>query len=68
MENQDHHSWQELNIKIQATNIKDIEMPQLNDNETQLYTHLVKEIHLHKFSLYYSFSSFLLSLDKGIED
>ena len=26
-------------------------MPQLNDNETQLYTHLVKEIHLHKFSL-----------------
>lgn len=68
MENQDHHSWQELNIKIQATNIKDIEMPQLNDNETQLYTHLVKEIHLQKFSLYYSFSSFLLSLDKGIED
>ena len=68
MENQDHHSWQELNIKIQATNIKDIEMPQLNDNETQLYTHLVKEIHLYKFSLYYSFSSLLLSLDKGIED
>ena len=68
MENQDHHSWQELNIKIQATNIKDIEMPQLNDNETQLYTHLVKEIHLHKLSLYYSFSSLLLSLDKGIED
>ena len=68
MENQDHRSWQELNIKIQATNIKDIEMPQLNDNETQLYTHLVKEIHLLKFSLYYSFSSLLLSLDKGIED
>lgn len=43
-------------------------MPQLNDNETQLYTHLVKEIHLLKFSLYYSFSSLLLSLDKGIED
>ena len=49
MENQDHHNWQELNIKIQATNIKDIEMPQLNDNETQLYTHLVKEIRLQIF-------------------
>lgn len=36
-------------------------MPQLNDNRTQLYTHSVKKIHS-------SFSSFLWSLENGIED
>ena len=51
MENQDHHSWQELNIKMQATNIKDIKMPQLNDNGTQLYTHSVKK-YIRKNLLY----------------
>lgn len=43
-------------------------MPQLNDNRTQLYTHLVKKIHSQKFTLYSSFSSFLWSLENGIED